>query len=135
MSRSRLRLAALLGLAGLLLLAAGLLAGPIPVARTGADPAPPAVADTGVLTMWPLPSTPARGPWQIKWDSQRNQIWFAEGNHTMQTLDRVASIDPATGLLREWGGITMNGSVHGTNLDHSGNIWFTESSVNKIGRL
>src|SRR5437667_266808 len=84
-------------------------------------PAPaPAIADSGILTSWPLP--PDRGPWQIKWDAIRSRIWFAEGNHSFG-LDAVASIDPATNILREWSIPTSGGYVHGLYVDNSGNIW------------
>src|SRR5205085_10516478 len=95
--------------------------------------AAPAIVDTGVLTSWPLPLD--RGPWQIKWDDTRNQVWFAEGNHTTNTVDAVASLDPVTNILREWAIPTAGGYIHGTYLDHSGDIWFTEARVNTIGRL
>ena len=134
----RSRPARMCGLAALLVLVAGLIAGQGAGDGADANPVPPAVSDTGILTMWPLPTTPgARGPWQIKWDETRNLVWFAEGNHISvpQLLDRVAALDPATGVLREWGGMTQGGYVHGTVIDRSGNIWFTEAFQNKIGRL
>jgi virginiamycin B lyase len=129
----RLRLAGGLLLGGLALLAAAInaLLPPPGTPTTAADV--PAVADTGILTEWPLP--PNRGPWQIKWDTARNLAWFAEGNHANPGLDQVASLDPAGNVLREWSTLTPGGYVHGTTLDRSGNLWFTEAFLPRIGRL
>ena len=93
----------------------------------------PTLSDTGILTEWALP--PDRGPWQLKWDSLRSLIWFAEGTHSNPPLDQLGSIDPATGVLREWGIPTSGGYVHGTALDRDYNVWFTEVRQNRIGRL
>ncbi|HMA36042.1 MAG TPA: S-layer homology domain-containing protein [Chloroflexia bacterium] len=122
--------------AGLLVLLAGALAGLVGapwLGRPAGAPRPPAVADTGVLTRWALP--PDRGPWQLKWDALRNQIWFAEGEHASVSLDQLGSLDPATNILREWGVTTNSGLVHGTAIDRAGNLWFTEAFSNTIGRL
>ncbi|HKP52923.1 MAG TPA: S-layer homology domain-containing protein [Chloroflexia bacterium] len=93
----------------------------------------PTLSDTGILTEWPLP--PNRGPWQLKWDASRNLIWFAEGTHSNPPLDQIGALDPSTSVLREWGIPTAGGYVHGTAIDHSFNVWFTEVRQNKIGRL
>ena len=82
---------------------------------------------------WPLP--PNRGPWQLKWDDSRNLIWFAEGTHSDPPLDQIGALDPETSVLREWGIPTAGGYVHGTAIDRSFNIWFTEVRLNRIGRL
>jgi streptogramin lyase len=94
---------------------------------------PNLLSDTGILTEWPLP--PNRGPWQLKWDSLRSLIWFAEGTHSNPPLDQIGALDPATSVLREWGIPSAGGYVHGTALDASFNLWFTEVRLNKIGRL
>ena len=94
---------------------------------------PNTAPDVGVLTEWPLP--PNRGPWQLKWDDMRNRIWFGEGNHSDPILDQIGSIDPATGILREWAIPTQGGYVHGTGLDRNHDFWFTEVRINKVGRL
>ena len=91
------------------------------------------MADTGILTEWPLP--PNRGPWQLKWDAARNLVWFAEGNHADPGLDQVAALDPATNVLREWGVVNAGDYVHGTTLDRSGNLWYTGAVLPHIGRL
>ncbi len=96
--------------------------------------APPAVADNGVLSEWPLPS-PASWPFEMKWDNFRNVLWFSEGNPGSTTIDRIGQIDPSSGLLREWGDPTTGGYVHGLALDRSHNFWFTEVELGKIGRL
>ncbi len=93
----------------------------------------PTLSDTGILTEWALP--PNRGPWQLKWNSSRSLIWFAEGTHSNPPLDQVGALDPDTGVLREWGIPTTGGYVHGTAIDRSFDIWFTEVRQNKIGRL
>ncbi len=107
-----------------------------PTPSRGAPPkvqSAPSLSDAGILTEWSLP--PNRGPWQLKWDSLRNLIWFAEGTHSDPPLDQIGSLDPETGLLHEWGIPTAGGYVHGTAIDHSFNIWFTEVRLNRIGRL
>ena len=93
----------------------------------------PTLSDTGILTEWPLP--PNSGPWQLKWDDSRNLIWFAEGTHSDPPLDQIGALDPETSVLREWGIPTAGGYVHGTALDRSFNLWFTEVRLNRIGRL
>jgi streptogramin lyase len=121
--------ALLLGCCGAIFVLAGCaLAGP-----TTNAPRSPDVADIGILTDYPLPAD--RGPWELQWDAARNSIWFAEGQHTSQTLDRVASIDVGTNILREWSVITSAGQVHGTVLDSNGDLWFTEHSGQRVGRL
>ena len=100
---------------------------------TQPPPEQPTLSDTGILTEWPLP--PNRGPWQLKWDSLRNLIWFSEGTHSDPPLDQIGALDPDTSLLKEWGIPTAGGYVHGTAIDHSFNIWFTEVRQNRIGRL
>jgi streptogramin lyase len=130
----RLRLAGFLLLVGGLLLAGAGVVALGPALRGPATAAAvPTLADTGILTEWPLP--PNRGPWQIKWDPARNLAWFAEGNHANPGLDQVASLDPATNVLREWGVINSGDYVHGTTLDRSGNLWFTAAFLPHIGRL
>ena len=53
----------------------------------------------------------------MKWDETRGRVWFAEGQRSSPAIDRVGSIEVTTGILREWGAITPNSSVHGTAID------------------
>ena len=121
----------LLAILGLLL--AVWLATGLPALLRAGHP-PPAVADTGILTQWPLPAGSA-SPWQPRWDAARNRVWLAEGNHSTSGLDQIAALDPATNLLREWLVPTAYGSPDGVSLDSGGNLWFTESFSNTVGRL
>src|SRR6476469_2276665 len=105
----------------------------MPTESRAVSRAPALLPDVGVLTEYPLP--PNRGPWQLKWDESRNWIWFAEGNHSDPILDQVGAIDVNTNILREWGIPTAGGYVHGTGIDRSHNIWFTEVRINKVGRI
>ncbi|HUS14158.1 MAG TPA: S-layer homology domain-containing protein [Chloroflexia bacterium] len=98
-----------------------------------AGPQATTLSDTAVLTKWTLPLS--RGPWQMKWDDSRGRIWFSEGNHISPPLDRIASFDPATNLLREWNVITPSSLVHGNALDRTANVWFTEVAAHRVGRL
>jgi virginiamycin B lyase len=86
---------------------------------------------TNNLTQWALPDSGSH-PWQITL-SANGKIWFTESS----TRNRVARLDSGTNKLTEWTIPTVGGksAPFGVVEDGMGNIFFTASQSNQIGKL
>jgi len=81
---------------------------------------------TGKMTEFKTPSGRG-GPHTLIISDDQNTIWF-----TMQSGDKVASIDTKTGAIKEY---ASSGGPYGLALDKAGNVWFCRMGDNKMGRL
>jgi virginiamycin B lyase len=81
---------------------------------------------SGKMTEFKTPSG-GGGPHTIIITDDQRTIWF-----TMQRGDKVASLDTATGAIREY---ASSGGPYGLALDHAGNVWFCRMGDDKMGRL
>ena len=65
-------------------------------------------------------------------------LWFTEyyGPSTLGG-SKVGRIDPATGIITEYSsaGLSSSGYVHGIAAGADGNLWFTETDIDKIGSI
>jgi len=81
---------------------------------------------TGKMTEFKTPSGRG-GPHTLIISDDQNTIWF-----TMQSGDKVASIDTKTGAIKEY---ASSGGPYGLAFDKAGNVWFCRMGDNKMGRL
>jgi virginiamycin B lyase len=81
---------------------------------------------TGRMTEYKTPSG-GGGPHTLIITEDQKTIWF-----TMQSGDKLASIDTATGAIREY---PSSGGPYGLALDKAGNVWFCRMGDNKMGKL
>jgi virginiamycin B lyase len=73
--------------------------------------------------------TPSQGggPHTLVITEDGGTIWF-----TMQSGNKVASLDTKTGAIREY---ATSGGPYGIALDKAGNVWFCRMGDNKLGKL
>ncbi len=81
---------------------------------------------TGMIAEFAVPSG-GGGPHSLALSEDGETIWF-----TMQTGDKIGSLDTATGRIAE---LDTSGSPTGITLDLEGNVWWCRSADNKLGRL
>lgn len=81
---------------------------------------------TGMIAEFAVPSG-GGGPHSLALSEDGETIWF-----TMQTGDKIGSLDTATGRIAE---LDSSGSPTGITLDLEGNVWWCRSADNKLGRL
>lgn len=81
---------------------------------------------TGQMTEYKTPSG-GGGPHTLIITEDQKTIWFS-----MQSGNKIASIDTATGAIREY---ASSGGPYGLALDKSGNVWFCRMGDSKMGRL
>jgi virginiamycin B lyase len=81
---------------------------------------------TGMIAEFAVPSG-GGGPHSLVLSEDGETIWF-----TMQTGDKIGSLDTATGRIAE---LDTSGSPTGITLDPDGNVWWCRSGDNKLGRL
>ena len=67
------------------------------------------------------------GPHTLIITEDQSTIWF-----TMQSGDKVASIDTKSGAIKEY---PSSGGPYGLALDKAGNVWFCRMGDNKMGKL
>ena len=67
------------------------------------------------------------GPHTLVITDDQSTIWF-----TMQSADKVASLDTKTGAIKEY---PSSGGPYGLSIDKAGNIWFCRMGDNKMGKL
>lgn len=81
---------------------------------------------TGMIAEFAVPSG-SGGPHSLAISDNGETLWF-----TLQTGDRLGSLDTATGRIVEY---ESSGSPSGITLDRAGNVWWCRSTDNKLGRL
>lgn len=81
---------------------------------------------TGMIAEFAVPSA-GGGPHSLALSEDGETLWF-----TLQTGDRIGSLDTATGRIAEY---DTSGSPIGITIDRSGSIWWCRSADNKLGRL
>ncbi len=81
---------------------------------------------TGMIAEFAVPSG-GGGPHSLALSEDGETIWF-----TMQTGDKIGSLDTATGRIAE---LDTSGSPTGITLDLEGNVWWCRNTDNKLGRL
>jgi virginiamycin B lyase len=81
---------------------------------------------TGRITEFWTPSG-GGGPHTLIITDDQATIWF-----TMQSGNKVASIDTRNGVIKEY---FSSGGPYGLALDKAGNVWFCRMGDNKMGRL
>ncbi len=59
-----------------------------------------------------------------------NSVWFADAGR-----NAIGGIVATTGFIQIFKVPTPNAGLAGISLGHDGNVWFTESKANKIGRF
>jgi virginiamycin B lyase len=108
---------------------AGLLAGGLtrPPTSWGASTLIPP-RDTGVATVWPVPS-PNAGLMMPVIDAQ-GRIWVPEMN-----VNKLAALDPQNRTLREFTFPSPIRSTMGAAVDRSGRIWLAQEAADALGRF
>ena len=81
---------------------------------------------SGMIAEFSVPSG-GGGPHSLVISDDGETLWF-----TMQTGDRLGSLDTATGRIVEY---ETSGNPSGIALDRAGNVWWCRSTDNKLGRL
>jgi len=81
---------------------------------------------SGMVAEFTVPSA-GGGPHSLVLSDDGETLWF-----TMQTGDKLGSLDTATGRIAEY---ETSGNPSGIALDRAGNVWWCRSSDNKLGRL
>lgn len=81
---------------------------------------------TGMIAEFSVPSG-GGGPHSLVLSEDGETLWF-----TMQTGDRLGSLDTATGRIVEY---ETSGNPSGIALDRAGNVWWCRSTDNKLGRM
>lgn len=81
---------------------------------------------TGMIAEFAVPSA-GGGPHSLALSEDGETLWF-----TLQTGDRLGSLDTATGRIAEY---DTSGAPTGIAIDRNGNIWWCRSTDNKLGRL
>ncbi len=81
---------------------------------------------SGKMTEFKTPSG-GGGPHTLVITDDQRAIWF-----TMQSGNKVASLDTRTGAIREY---PSSGGPYGLALDKAGNVWFCRMGDNKMGKL
>lgn len=81
---------------------------------------------TGMIAEFAVPSG-GGGPHSLVLSEDGETLWF-----TMQTGDKIGSLDTATGRIAEH---DTSGSPTGITLDLTGNVWWCRSADNKVGRM
>jgi len=81
---------------------------------------------TGMVAEFTVPSG-GGGPHSLVLSDDGKTLWF-----TMETGDKLGSLDTATGRITEY---ETSGNPSGIALDRAGNVWWCRSSDNKLGRL
>lgn len=91
--------------------------------------APAAAAPVGVIDEYGSGISPSAYPADIA-AGPDGAMWFTEyaGN-------RIGRIDPSTGAITEYGGMTAEARPRGITAGPDGNLWFTEFNAGKIGRI
>lgn len=82
---------------------------------------------TGMMAEFSVPSGISSGPHSLVISEDGQTLWF-----TMQTGDKLGSIDIATGRIAEY---ETSGGPTGITLDRAGNVWWCRSADNKLGRM
>jgi len=80
---------------------------------------------TGMMAEFSVPSGISSGPHSLVISEDGQTLWF-----TMQTGDKLGSIDIATGRIAEY---ETSGGPTGITLDRAGNVWWCRSADNKLG--
>jgi len=81
---------------------------------------------TGMISEFSVPSG-GGGPHSLVISDDGETLWF-----TIQTGDKLGSLDTATGRIVEY---ETSGSPSGITMDSAGNVWWCRSTDNKLGRL
>lgn len=81
---------------------------------------------TNMIAEFTVPSG-GGGPHSLALSNDGETLWF-----TLQTGDRLGSLDTATGRIAE---LDTSGSPSGITIDRAGNVWWCRSTDNKLGRL
>jgi virginiamycin B lyase len=82
---------------------------------------------TGTIAEFSVPSGNASGPHSLVPGADGETLWF-----TMQTGNRIGSVDALTGRISEY---ETSGNPTGIAVDRSGSIWWCRSGDDKLGRL
>lgn len=82
---------------------------------------------TGMIAEFAVPTGINSGPHTLAISEDGETLWF-----TMQTGDKLGSLDIATGRIAEY---ETSGSPSGIALDKAGNVWWCRSTDNKLGRI
>jgi len=80
---------------------------------------------TGMIAEFTVPS--GGGPHSLALSDNGDTLWF-----TLQTGDKLGSLDTATGRIAEY---ETSGSPSGIAIDRAGNVWWCRSTDNKLGRM
>jgi virginiamycin B lyase len=80
----------------------------------------------GMIAEFSVPSA-GGGPHSLVISEDGETLWF-----TMQTGDKLGSLDTATGRIAEY---ETSGNASGIALDRAGNVWWCRSTDNKLGRM
>ncbi len=80
----------------------------------------------GMIAEFSVPSG-GGGPHTLVISDDGETLWF-----TMQTGDKLGSLDTATGRIVEY---ETSGNPSGITIDNVGNVWWCRSADNKLGRL
>lgn len=91
--------------------------------------APAAEAATGDITLFGA-TVPVLGPGAGIVTGPDNQIWFTD---TGPTPDAISELNPSTGVITQHP-VTGLSSPQGITVGGDGNIWFSSTITNKIGR-
>lgn len=82
---------------------------------------------TGAIAEFAVPSGNASGPHTLALSNDGETLWF-----TMQTGNRIGSVDTLTGRIAEY---ETSGNPGGIAIDRAGNVWWCRSGDDKLGRL
>lgn len=82
---------------------------------------------TGTLAEFAVPSGNASGPHTLALSNDGEILWF-----TMQTSNRIGSVDTLTGRITEY---ETAGGPGGITVDRAGNVWWCRTIDDKLGHL
>lgn len=82
---------------------------------------------TGAIAEFLVPSGAGNGPHTFAVGKDGETLWF-----TMQTGNRIGSVDTLTGRIAEY---ETSGNPGGIAVDLLGNVWWCRNSDDKLGRL
>ncbi len=80
----------------------------------------------GVISEFSTP-TPGSGPHSLALSEDGETLWF-----TMQSVNRIGSLDTATGRIAEY---EDSGRPTGITIDRTGAVWWCRSAETRLGRL
>jgi virginiamycin B lyase len=82
---------------------------------------------TGAIAEFAVPSGNASGPHTLVLSNDGETLWF-----TMQTGNRIGSVDTLTGRIAEF---ETSGNPGGITIDRADNVWWSRYRDDKLGRL